>query len=212
MPSSQTAMRILITAGPTREHLDDVRFLSNASSGRMGFALVEASLAAGYTPTLILGPVDLTPPDGMAIIHVTSAEEMKDAVLAALPNHDALIMAAAVADYRPARRAIGKPKRSEGTPSLELEATPDILRTAKEQAPEGFKLVGFALEAGNVSTGARAKLERKGVHLIVGDGPSAIGANITTVEIHGHEGLLERLVERPKRDIADAILRHLAAL
>ncbi|MHC5019926.1 MAG: DNA translocase FtsK 4TM domain-containing protein [Planctomycetota bacterium] len=192
-------MRILITAGPTREHLDDVRFLSNASSGRMGFALVEACLAAGDTPTLILGPVDLAPPEGIEVIHVTSAEEMKDAVLAALPHHDALIMAAAVADYRPARRAIGKPKRSEGTPKLELEPTPDILRTAKEAAPESFKLVGFALEAGNVSTGARAKLERKGVHLIVGDGPSAIGANITTVEIHGREGLLERLVRPPVR-------------
>lgn len=205
-------MRILITAGPTREHLDDVRFLSNASSGRMGFALADACVAAGHTPTLILGPVDLAPPAGVAVVAVTSAEEMKEAVLAALPHHDALIMAAAVADYRPARRIIGKPRRSEGTPSLELEPTPDILHTAKAHAPSGFKLVGFALEAGNVGVGARAKLEAKGVHLIVGDGPSAIGANVTTVEIHGRAGLVERMVERSKRDIADAILRHLAAL
>ena len=117
-------MRILITAGPTREHLDDVRFLSNASSGRMGFALVDAALAAGHAPTLVLGPVDLAPPDGVPVVRVTSAQEMRDAVLAALPDHDALIMAAAVADYRPAVRVAGKPRRAEGGPeALELEPT-----------------------------------------------------------------------------------------
>jgi len=206
-------VRILITAGPTREHLDDVRFLSNASSGRMGFALAQAALDAGHQPTLILGPVDLAPPSGVPVTRVISAQDMHDAVLAALPDHDALIMAAAVADFRPAHRTAGKPRRAAGPPPpLELEPTADVLAAAKAAARPGFRIVGFALEAGDITAGGQAKLASKGVDLIVADGPAAIGADVTTAEIHGQAGLLDRLEHKSKADIALAVIRRLAEL
>jgi len=204
-------VRILITAGPTREHLDDVRFISNASSGRMGFALAEAARAAGHAPTLILGPVDLPPPHGVPVTRVTSAQDMHDAVLAALPQHDALVMAAAVADFRPAERLRGKPRRRAGPPRIELVPTPDILAAARAAARPGFVIVGFALEAGDLGEGARRKLAEKGVDLIVADSPSAIGAEATTAEIHGPRGLVARLERKSKADIALAIIRALEA-
>jgi phosphopantothenoylcysteine decarboxylase/phosphopantothenate--cysteine ligase len=204
-------MRILITAGPTREHLDDVRFLSNASSGRMGFALAAAARAEGHSPSLILGPVDLPPPPDVPVTRVTSAQEMHDAVLAALPAHDALVMAAAVADYRPKQRAKGKPRRSAGPPTLELVPTPDILAAARAVARPGFVIVGFALEAGDLGEGARRKLAEKRVDWIVADAPAAIGVDVTTAEIHGRSGLVMRLDRKPKADIALAIIRQLGA-
>ena len=130
-------------------------------------------------PTLIALAVFLVV---LGITRVVSAAEMRDAVLAVLPDQDVLIMAAAVADFRPATRAAGKPRRADGGPdTLAIEPTPDVLATAKAAAPPGLHIVGFALEAGNLTAGARRKLESKGVDLIVADGPSAIGASITTV-------------------------------
>ncbi len=171
---------ILITAGPTREYLDDVRFLSNGSSGRMGFALAEAALAAGCTATLVLGPVELAPPAGAKVVPVVSALAMREAAAAAFATSDILIAAAAVADWRPAERAVGKPARGAEPPVLRLVANPDIV--AELAARKGRRVVvGFALES--VAAGlpaaiarGRAKLVRKQLDLCVVNLHDTIGA------------------------------------
>lgn len=171
---------ILITAGPTREHLDDVRFLSNGSSGRMGFALAEAALAAGCSATIVLGPVDLPPPAGAKVVPVVSALEMRDAASAAFATSDILIAAAAVADWRPAERARGKPARGGEAPVLRLVANPDIV--AELAAHKGRRaVVGFALEsaAAGLPTAiarGRAKLQRKHLDLVVVNLHDTIGS------------------------------------
>ena len=122
-------MRVLISAGPTREKIDPVRFISNRSSGRMGYALAEAAQQRGAQVTLVSGPVNLTPPAGVEVINVESAAEMAAAVHANAPQADVIIMAAAVADYRPAHPIDEKMKKSPGALFLELERTEDILAT-----------------------------------------------------------------------------------
>jgi phosphopantothenoylcysteine decarboxylase / phosphopantothenate---cysteine ligase len=148
---------ILITAGPTREHFDDVRFLSNASSGRMGCALAEAAMAAGHQATLVLGPVEQEPPKGMRVISVTSALQMQNAAKDVFVTSDVLIAAAAVSDWRPAQRVPGKPARQPGGMTVELVPNPDIV--AGLAANKGARVViGFALES--VSAGMPAAIER----------------------------------------------------
>jgi len=120
-------MNILITAGPTREHLDPVRFLSNRSTGKMGFAVAQAAAERGHAVTLIAGPVSLPTPAGVTRVDVVSARDMLEAVEKLLPGHDALVMSAAVADWRPKRASAGKLKKSDMNPVLELEPNPDIL-------------------------------------------------------------------------------------
>ena len=148
---------ILITAGPTREHLDDVRFLSNASSGRMGVELAEAAVAAGHRCTLVLGPVDVTPSDTIELISVTTALEMQAAAEDVFATSDIAIAAAAVSDWRPVTRQAGKPPRQPGRVTLELEPNPDIVKGLA--AARGDRVVvGFALES--VSAGMQAAIER----------------------------------------------------
>jgi phosphopantothenoylcysteine decarboxylase/phosphopantothenate--cysteine ligase len=163
---------ILITAGPTREYLDDVRFLSNGSSGRMGFALATAALAVGHQPTLVLGPTELTPPAGVAVVRVVSALEMQAAAERAFAAADVAIAAAAVSDWRPAQRAPGKPpKPAGGGQTLELVANPDIV--AGLAAGKGRRVVaGFGLESAAAGMPAaiargRRKLVAKGLDLVV---------------------------------------------
>lgn len=159
-------MKILITAGPTREHLDPVRFLSNRSSGRMGFALARAAAERGHEVTLIAGPVALPTPTGVTRTDVVSAREMLAAVERLLPAHDALVMSAAVADWRPKRNSPAKLKKAAMTPVLELEPNPDILAAVRDL--KGKRLfVGFAAETGDPLGEARRKLEAKGLDLIV---------------------------------------------
>ena len=159
-------MKILITAGPTREHLDPVRFLSNRSTGKMGFALAQAAAERGHTVTLVAGPVSLPTPEGVARVDVVSAVEMLKAVRRLLPEHDALVMTAAVADWRPRQASATKLKKSEMRPVIELEPNPDILKTV---APlKGRRMfVGFAAETGDPLAEARRKLAAKGLDLIV---------------------------------------------
>lgn len=159
-------MKILITAGPTREHLDPVRFLSNRSTGKMGFALAQAAAERGHTVTLVAGPVSLPTPEGVARVDVVSAVEMLEAVRRLLPEHDALVMTAAVADWRPRQASATKLKKSEMRPVIELEPNPDILKTV---APlKGRRMfVGFAAETGDPLAEARRKLAAKGLDLIV---------------------------------------------
>ena len=159
-------MHFLITAGPTREALDPVRYLSNRSSGKMGYALAAAALAAGHRVTLVSGPTALPAPPGAAFLPVTSAAEMAAAVATALPSADVAIFAAAVADYRPAHPAPHKIKKTPGALTLTLEPTPDILGSARAAGFSGL-LVGFAAETENLLANARQKLLRKGCDLIV---------------------------------------------
>jgi phosphopantothenoylcysteine decarboxylase / phosphopantothenate---cysteine ligase len=168
-------MKILITAGPTREHLDPIRFISNRSTGKMGFAVAQAAAERGHTVTLIAGPVSLETPSGVTRVDVTSACEMLEAVQRYLPKHDALIMSAAVADWRPAQQAAAKLKKREMEPVIHLVPNPDILKTI---LPEKGKriFVGFAAETGDPTAEAQRKLTAKGLDMIVANDVTAEGA------------------------------------
>lgn len=198
-------MRILITAGPTREYLDDVRFLSNASSGRMGYALADAALARGHEVVLVSGPVMLAPPAGCEFHAVETSEEMDEACLAAFPGCDGAIGAAAVCDYRPRERTSGKISKTGGPLRLELVETPDIL-AGLGQRKEHRWIVGFALEAQNARANALRKLQAKRCDAIVLNHPQAIGSEINSVELIDRDGRTAGTWSAEKRGIADALL------
>ena len=160
-------MRILVTAGPTREAIDAVRFLSNKSTGRMGYALAEAAVAAGHDVVLVSGPVALTPPDGLLeFVPVVSAADMADAVKRRAPDCGMVIMCAAVADYTPAHPVDRKMKKSDGNLTLELKRTEDILKTLGQNKPAGQILIGFAAETDDLEQYARSKLAAKNLDWI----------------------------------------------
>jgi phosphopantothenoylcysteine decarboxylase/phosphopantothenate--cysteine ligase len=159
-------MNLLVTAGPTREHLDPVRFLSNRSTGKMGFAVAQAAAERGHAVTLVAGPVARPTPPGVTRVDVVSARDMLAAVQRLLPDHDALVMSAAVADWRPKAMSPAKLKKADMNPVVELEPNPDILRTIRPF--KGNRLfVGFAAETGDPLAEARRKLASKGLDLIV---------------------------------------------
>lgn len=200
-------MRILITAGPTREPLDPVRFLSNESTGAMGFALARAALARGHEAILVLGPVDAQPPVGAEVYAVGTALEMRDAVLDFLGDADVALCAAAVADYRPAGRSASKIKRS-GPRTLGLVENPDI--AAEVGARRGDRpCVVFALETDDPIENARAKLERKNATLCVLNGPEAIGAEQAHFTLVRRDGTTRALGEITKDELARALLDEL---
>jgi len=176
------AMHFLITAGPTREALDPVRYLSNRSSGRMGFALAAAAVEAGHEVTLISGPVSLGTPAGVERVDVVSAQEMYEAVRRHLPRTEAAIFSAAVADYRPVRVEARKIKKSSESLTLTLERTPDILGSVRGVLGWRGVLTGFAAETENLVANARAKLERKGCDLIVANDVSRPGIGFDAAE------------------------------
>ena len=202
---------ILITAGPTREHLDDVRFLSNASSGRMGCALTEAAMAAGHQATLILGPVDLTPPGGAQVLSVTSALQMQKAAKDVFVTSDVVIAAAAVSDWRPVERHPGKPARQPGSMSVEFVPNPDIV--AGLAADKGARVViGFALES--VSAGMPAAIERgrskivaKHLDAVVVNLHDTIGSDEAELVLCYADGREEALPRSDKRRAADYLIR-----
>ena len=175
-------MHFLITAGPTREALDPVRYLSNRSSGRMGFALASAAVAAGHEVTLVAGPVALATPPGVERVDVVSAQEMYAAVERHLLRAETAIFAAAVADYRPVQVAEQKIKKSADTLTLTLERTTDILGSVRSVWGWRGVLVGFAAETENVLANARAKLERKGCDLMVANDVSQPGIGFDAPE------------------------------
>jgi phosphopantothenoylcysteine synthetase/decarboxylase len=160
-------MNILITAGPTREALDPVRYLTNRSSGKMGYEIAHAAARAGHRVLLVSGPTALDVPEGIDFIPVESAAEMYDAVASYLPKMGAAFFAAAVADYTVAEPASGKIKKTGETLALELVKTKDILGSARSPIGFGGFLVGFAAETENLEANARLKLERKACDLIV---------------------------------------------
>jgi phosphopantothenoylcysteine decarboxylase/phosphopantothenate--cysteine ligase len=203
---------ILITAGPTREYLDDVRYLSNGSSGRMGHALAEAAQAAGHRVTLVLGPVEIAPPAGVTVRPVVSALEMQAAATVAFASSDVLIAAAAVADWRPAQRATGKPPRDATSKTLELVPNPDIV--AGLAAAKGPRVVvGFALEPAAAGFGpairrGREKLRSKQLDCIVVNLHDTIGSVDTELVLCHADGRDEVL---PRQDKKAAAARIIAA-
>ena len=205
-------MNLLVTAGPTREHLDPVRFLSNRSTGKMGFAIAQAAAERGHTVTLVAGPVALPTPAGVTRIDVVSALDMLAAVEECLPDHDALVMSAAVADWRPKRASATKLKKSGMNPVLELEANPDILKTLlplKGRRP----FVGFAAETGDPLAEARRKLAAKGLDLIVANDvtlPDAgFAVDTNRVTLVSASGTQEALPLMSKLDVGREIVRWL---
>lgn len=175
-------MRILITAGPTREYLDPVRYLSNDSSGKMGFALAAEALRRGHRVTLVHGPVALPPPAGADCLAITSAADLLSACRRVWPRHDVLIMAAAVADYTPADRSPKKRKKSAAELLIRLKPTTDVLATLSAERAAGQRVVGFALEDDHARARAADKLARKNLDAIVLNRPAAIGADRSQVE------------------------------
>jgi phosphopantothenoylcysteine decarboxylase/phosphopantothenate--cysteine ligase len=170
-------MRLLVTAGPTHEPLDDVRYLANRGTGRMGWAVAKAARARGHRVTLVTGPTALPDLPAVRTFRVTTAREMLSACLRAFPTCDAVVMTASVADWRPARQVAGKIKKARGTPALRLAKNPDILARMGRMA-RGRVVVGFALEAGpkeEALAEARAKLRRKRADLIVLNRPGSLG-------------------------------------
>ena len=204
--------RVVVTAGPTREPLDPVRFLSNRSSGKMGYRLAEAAWRRGADVVLISGPITLENPAGVTLQRVETTAQMADAVGAALPTADLLIMAAAPADFRPGKPEATKRPRGEGPLTLGLEATPDILGSTKGARKQGAVIVGFALETGNALPRAREKLEKKALDLIVVNDALEPGAGF---EVDTNRvTLVSRTESRAlpllsKEQVADAILDHI---
>ena len=180
-------MKLLVTAGPTREALDPVRYLTNRSSGKMGYALAESAARLGHQVTLVSGPTTLDVPPGVDYLPVESAAEMYDAVRRHLGTCDAGIFAAAVADYRPASPATEKIKKTGETLTLELVRNPDILASARSEFGFEGVLVGFAAETSNLEENARGKLRRKSCDLVVANDVSKRGIGFDSDE---HEVLL----------------------
>ena len=204
-------LRFLVTAGPTREFLDPIRYISNRSSGKMGYAIAVAARAISSQVTLVSGPTALKPPQGVEFLSVTTAQEMAEAVWSRFDQVDICIMAAAVCDFRPGKMATSKIKKGAFGGILELEATPDILaelgRRKKSQV-----LIGFAAETDDMENQAREKLARKKLDFIVANDSSAFDAETSRVIFIGREGKIERLSEMPKVEIAKLIVEHAVRL
>jgi phosphopantothenoylcysteine decarboxylase/phosphopantothenate--cysteine ligase len=201
--------RILVTAGPTWEPLDPVRFIGNRSTGKMGFALASEARRRGADVTLVLGPGTPAAPEGLSVVPVTTAEEMRDAVLAALSVSDAVIMAAAVADFRPDDVAAAKIKKDGGPPAVVLVPTPDIL-SELVQKKSGQVIVGFAAETDDVEAAARGKLSRKDLDVIVanevGREGTGFGSDTNIAAILTRDGDDAPLRSWTKIDLANAVL------
>ena len=205
------AMRILITAGPTQEPIDPVRYIGNRSSGKMGAALASAALARGDEVTLILGPVTAEIPNSVQRIDVQTAREMHDAVLREFPLHSLLIMAAAVADYRP-KAVYSKKLSREGMLSFECEPTEDIVAAAGASKRADQRVVGFSLEnAGDIER-ATQKLLRKNLDLIVYNPVETMSSATIESALIYPDGRTENLPSRSKADFADILLQRAAAL
>ena len=200
-------LKFVVTAGPTREYIDPVRFLSNPSTGKMGFAVAEAASAAGHEVTLVAGPVALATPPGVSRVDVVSARDMLFAVREALKTADVLVMSAAVADWRPRECAAVKLKKSAMTGVLELERNPDILESL---AGEPAIRVGFAAETGEPVAEAARKCRAKRLSLVVANDVTApgagFGADTNVVAFVTPDGAVERLPLMTKLEVARRIV------
>lgn len=203
-------MHVLITAGPTREYLDDVRFLSNASSGRMGYALAAAACRHGWHVTLVSGPVALIPPATIDLHGVTSAQEMLETCLKLLPQVDGVIAVAAVADYRPASRFRGKIHRTQESLQLELIPNPDILAEIGRRKTHQWT-VGFAVESDDALVRARGKLRSKNCDAIVLNLPDAMESADTKVQLLDRSGIVSLEFHGSKAVAAERIIGWIEA-
>lgn len=211
--------RVLVTAGGTQEPLDPVRVLTNRSSGRQGYALAQAALDAGAQVTLITTPTALTPPVGAEVVRVETAKQMLEAVLKEFPECDALVMAAAVADFRPKNQAGQKIKKEGGVPQIELEATEDILKAVaglRAEAKRRQVVVGFAAESQNLLENASNKLQSKKLDLIAANDISATDAGFSVetnrITLLFADGRRESLSLMSKTEAAGIIVERVAAL
>ncbi len=195
-------MRFLVTAGPTREPIDPVRYLSNRSSGKMGYAIAEAAIEAGHEVVLISGPVHLDPPTGAKFISVTTAAEMFEAVHRESGAYDVCVLCAAVADYKPLKFSSSKIKKTGDAISLELVPTRDILASLSKQDRQ-FLVVGFAAETDDMEKNARGKMRDKDCDIIVAnDAVTGIEGDENEVVVLFQNGGKQRISRAPKKIIA----------
>ncbi|MEU1645417.1 bifunctional phosphopantothenoylcysteine decarboxylase/phosphopantothenate--cysteine ligase CoaBC [Micromonospora zamorensis] len=209
-PADLAGRRVVVTAGGTREPLDPVRFLGNRSSGKQGYAFARAAVARGARVTLIAANVSLPDPAGVDLIRVGTTAELREATVKAAVDADAVVMAAAPADFRPATYAAGKIKKSDDgvAPTIELVTNPDIAAELGQRKRPEQLLVVFAAETGDAETNGRAKLARKRADLIVINevGPDKVfGADTNTVTVIGADGSVSRLPEQAKEAVADTV-------
>ncbi len=206
-------MRFLITAGPTREPIDPIRYLSNRSSGKMGYAIAEAALQAGHHVTLISGPVNLDPPHGGRFISISTGDEMFEAIDRHLRNCDVLVMCAAVADYKPKNVSPDKIKKHDTNVSLELIPTRDILGSLSKQDRQ-FLVVGFAAETNDVEENAQKKLRDKNCDIIVANDVSRANSGMESdeneVTILFRNGGKKKIPLAPKQIIARELVKIIA--
>ncbi|HEY6547436.1 MAG TPA: bifunctional phosphopantothenoylcysteine decarboxylase/phosphopantothenate--cysteine ligase CoaBC, partial [Vicinamibacteria bacterium] len=210
------AETVLVTAGPTIEDIDPVRFVSNRSSGRMGYRVAEAARDRGARVVLISGPTSLAPAPGVELVSVRSTQEMARAVEQHAREATVVVMAAAVADYRPAEVAAQKVKKTDGPVNLSLVRTTDILRTLGQAKRDGLLLVGFAAETENVLENAKGKLRAKGLDLIVANDVSredaGFGAETNAAVLIDAAGGQEDVPKTSKRELAERILDRVLRL
>jgi phosphopantothenoylcysteine decarboxylase/phosphopantothenate--cysteine ligase len=215
-PQQWTGRRVVVTAGPTREPADPVRFLSNRSSGKMGVALASAAWRRGADVVLIAGPLAVPVPVGPRVVSVESTEEMRCAVQSALPGADALIMAAAPSDFRPAEPAAQKIKKAHAPAALALAPAPDILAETRAVRQEGTVVAGFALETTDPVANGKAKLEAKGLDLIVVNDAlepgSGFAVDTNRVTMLFRDGTAEDVPLMPKTELAEVILDRISGL
>lgn len=208
--------RVVVTAGPTREPVDPVRYISNHSSGKMGMAIAAAAWRRGAEVVVVAGPGSVAAPPGACTVRVETTEEMRDAVAREIAGADALIMAAAPADFRAAEPARSKIKKRAAPPTIALQPTPDILASTKDARPPKMIAVGFALETDDLVANAREKLAAKGLDLVVANDATEPGAGFgvdtNRVTLIGRDGVEERLPLLTKREVADVILDRVVRL
>ncbi|MBI3399722.1 MAG: bifunctional phosphopantothenoylcysteine decarboxylase/phosphopantothenate--cysteine ligase CoaBC [Deltaproteobacteria bacterium] len=204
-PKDLKGQKVLVTAGPTREAIDPVRFISNPSSGKMGYAIAKAARRRGAEVVLVSGPSYLQHPRGVAFIKTITAEEMAEAAMRHYPQSTVVIMAAAVSDYRPKISHRKKVKKEEARLNIEVERTQDILKELGNKKRGQF-LVGFALETEDILANARKKLKEKKLDLIVANDPTGFDGEVTQVTVIDGEGGVEALPPLPKSEVAERIL------
>ena len=216
MTSTLKELRILVTAGPTREPIDPVRFISNRSSGKMGYAIAAQAVMSGAKVTLVSGPVSIKPPNGARLVKVETAGEMYKEVISRFSDSDIVIKAAAVSDYRPRDIVRKKIKKKTKQLNLPLVANPDILEEIGKRKRPGQIIVGFALETEDLIANAKKKLKTKNCDMIVANDVSVPGAGFeldtNIVSIIYPDGHVESLAKMKKDEIARQILRRVVRL
>lgn len=208
-------MKFVVTAGPTREAIDPVRFISNRSSGKMGYAIAEAALAVGHRVTLISGPANLAPPKGAHFVSITTSDELHHEVHRAVRDCDVLVMCAAVSDYKPATSAVRKMKKRKGPFSLKLIPTRDILASLSKEDRSYF-VVGFAAETHDVEKNARQKLRKKNCDMIVANdvsrSDSGMESDVNAVSIFCRNGESRKISRASKKIIARALVKIISKM